>query len=122
VNRGAGQRMGGPREVKWLELLGTQVIRLPRAAGPSGRRLKHLLGGVALVVCAALLASWVHVQSITVRYRYSQAYEVQQQRVQIRDALEIERQMLRRPQRITRIAEKDLGMVLPEVEDRVILK
>jgi hypothetical protein len=75
-----------------------------------------------LLVAAALLASWVHVQNITYRYRYSQAYAVQQQRLQIRDALEIERQMLRRPQRITRIAENELGMLLTEVENRVILE
>ena len=105
-----------------MEVLGTQVIRLPQAKGSRGWWLGHLLAGVVLLVGAALLASWVHVQNITYRYRYSQAYAVEQQRLQIRDALEIERQMLRRPQRITRIAENELGMVLPEVEDRVILE
>ena len=114
--------MGGPRRTKWMEVLGTQVIRLPQATGGRGRWLGHLLAGVVLLVGAALLASWVHVQNITYRYRYSRAYEVQQQRLQIRDALEIERQMLRRPQRITHIAENELGMVLPEVENRVILE
>lgn len=82
----------------------------------------HLLGGVVLLVGSALLASWVHVQNITYRYYYSRAYQVQQKRMQIRDALEIERQMLRRPQRIVRIAEEDLGMRMPSVEDRVILE
>ena len=114
--------MGRPRSVKWMELLGTQVIRLPRPEGSRGRRVGHLLAGVALLVTTALLASWVHVQNITYQYRYSQAYRMQQKRVQIRDALEIERQMLRRPQRIIRIAENDLGMILPKVEDRVILE
>ena len=114
--------MGGPRKAKWMEILGTQVIRLPQSKDRRGRWLGHLLAGVVLLVAAALLASWVHVQNITYRYRYSQAYGVRQQRLQIRDALEIERQMLRRPQRITRIAENELGMVLPEVEDRVILE
>jgi len=78
--------------------------------------------GVLLLVATALLASWVRVQNITYRYHYSHAYRLQQKREQIRAALEIERQMLRRPQRITRIAEQDLGMILPHVEDRVILK
>ena len=114
--------MGGPRNAKWMEILGTQVIRLPHQKGQGGRWIGHLLAGVVLLIAAALLASWVHVQNITYRYRYSRAYQVQQKRVQIRDALEIERQMLRRPQRIVRIAEDDLGMRMPLVEDRVILE
>jgi cell division protein FtsL len=105
-----------------MEILGTQVIRLPNERGHGGRWVGHLLAAVLLLVATALLASWVHVQNITYRYRYSQAYRVQQKRVQIRDALEVERQMLRRPQRIVRIAEQDLGMRLPSVEDRVILE
>ncbi len=114
--------MSGPRSVKWMELLGTQVIRLPNQEGQGGRWIGHLLAGVVLLVAAALLASWVHVQNITYRYLYSQAYQVQQKRMQIRDALEIERQMLRRPQRIVRIAEDDLGMRMPLVENRVNLE
>jgi len=105
-----------------MEILGTQVIRPPRAKGRGGRWVGHLLAGVVLLVATALLASWVHVQSITYRYRYSQAYRMQKKRVQIHEALEIERQMLRRPQRITQIAENELGMILPKVEDRVILE
>jgi len=105
-----------------MELLGTQVIRLPSAEGQGGRWVGHLLAGVVLLVATALVASWVHVQNITVRYRYSREYRIQQERVQIRDALEIERQMLRRPQRIVRIAEKDLGMRIPSIEDRVTLE
>jgi cell division protein FtsL len=114
--------MAGPRSVKWTEILGTQVIRPPNAKGHGGRWVGHLLAGLALLVATALLASWIHVQNITYRYRYSRAYEVQQKRIQIRYALEIERQMLRRPQRIIRIAEDVLGMRMPSVEDRVTLE
>jgi hypothetical protein len=114
--------MGGPRNTKWMEVLGAQVIRLPHQEGQGGRWIGHLLAGVVLLVAAALLASWVHVQNITYRYRYSHAYQVQQKRVQIRDALAIERQMLRSPQRMVRIAEDDLGKRIPSVEDRVILE
>ena len=114
--------MGEPKSIRWVEILGNQVIRLPREKGPGDRWIGHFLAGVVLLVATALLASWVHVQSITYRYQYSQAYRMQKKRVQIRDALEIERQMLRSPQRICRIAEAELGMVLPNVEDRVILE
>jgi hypothetical protein len=41
---------------------------------------------------------------------------------QERAALEIERQMLRTPKRISRMAEQEFGMSLPEVEDRVVLR
>lgn len=114
--------MVGPRSGRWLQILGAQVIRPPTAKGQSGRWIAHFLAGVMVVVGTALLASWIHVQNITVRYRYSQAYRVQQQRVLAWHALEIERQMLRRPERIVRIAEEDLGMKMPSVEERVILK
>jgi cell division protein FtsL len=105
-----------------MELLGAQVIRLPNAEGQGGRWVGHLVSGVLLLVAAALLASWVHVQNIAVRYEYSQAYDVQRQRTQIRDALEIERQMLRSPQRILPIAEDEFGMRMPSVGERVILE
>ena len=105
-----------------MEILGAQVIRLPHAKGQGGRWVGHLVAGIVLLVASALLASWVHVQNIAYRYLYSQAYSVQQQRMQIRDALEIERQMLRRPQRIIPIAENELGMRMPPVEQRVILE
>jgi cell division protein FtsL len=105
-----------------MELLGAQVIRLPHDEGQAGRWVGHLVAGVVLLVATALLASWVHVQNITYRYEYSQAYRVQQRRAQIRDALEVERQMLRRPQRIIHIAENELGMRMPSVEERVVFE
>lgn len=105
-----------------MEILGAQVIRLPNSKGQGGRWVGHLVAGLLLLVAAALLASWVHVQYIAVRYKYSRAYDVRQQRVQIRDALEIERQMLRRPERIITIAENDLGMRMPQIGERVILE
>lgn len=114
--------MGGPKSEKWVEILGTQVIRLPNAKHPEARWVLHLLAGGVLVVATALFASWVHVQNITYGYKYSRAYRVKQKRVQVQDALEIERQMLRRPQRIVRIAEEKLGMRIPSVEDRVVLE
>ncbi len=111
--------MAGPRSAKWMEVLDAQVIRLPQQKGQAHRWIGHLLAGGMLLVATALLASWVHVQSIAYRYKYSQAYRVHQKRLQMRDALEIERQMLRSPQRISRIAEKELGMKLPLMQDRV---
>ncbi len=114
--------MAGPRSAKWMEILDAQVIRPPQQEGKAHRLIGHLAAGGLLLVAAALLASWIHVQSIACRYRYSQAYRVYQKRLQIRDALVIERQTLRCPQRISRIAEKELGMTLPAMEDRVRVK
>ncbi len=112
----------GPRKAGWMELLGEQVIRVPRGREPGLVPLGPLFGGILLAVAAALFSSWVHVQTLAYGYRFSQAYRLHEKRRQIRDALEIERQMLRSPQRITRIAEEELGMVLPELDDRVIVR
>jgi hypothetical protein len=48
--------------------------------------------------------------------------QLQEDLYQTRAALDIERQMLRTPKRISRLAEQEFGMILPEVEDRVVLR
>jgi cell division protein FtsL len=86
------------------------------------RKLGPVLAGAVLVTVSGLLSIWVHVQAINFRYRVSQAYEENRRLLERQAALEVERQMLRAPQRITRIAEEELGMVLPGAEERVVLK
>lgn len=108
---------------RWSEVLGQQVVRIrsaPRAR--KGQLLAHLLAGIVLVGVGALISSWIHVQSFALRYRVTQLHREQESLIQSRDALEIERQMLRSPGRVTWIAEEQLGMRLPEPGERVVLR
>jgi cell division protein FtsL len=114
------RRSNSPR---WKELLSNQAVRITQADRRGrGRLLTQLLAGIGLVTAVALFAGWVHVQSITLRYRVARMVQLQEDLYQERAALEIERQMLRTPKRISRLAEQEFGMVLPEVEDRVVLR
>ena len=112
-----------PKRIRWLEILETQVIRLPAKTGRRGGAwaLRFLLG-IGLLAACALFASWVHVQNIRYRYRLSQAYAVQDRQLDNQDALLVEKQMLRSPRRILRIAEQEMGLVLPEAGDRTVLR
>ena len=114
---------GHTKKARWTEVLSNQAVRISRT-GRRGRvrLLVQILAGFGLILASALLAGWVHVQSITLRYREARMIQLQEELHQERAALEIERQMLRTPKRIARIAEQEFGMVLPEVEDRVVLK
>ncbi len=112
-----------PRKAKWAEILGNQVIRLPTARDYKSKRwFKHILMGMGLVTVCALFSSWIHVQSIANYYRFSEADRMNKKLLQIRASLKIESQMLKSPQEIARRAENELGMILPEKEERVVLK
>ncbi len=115
--------MARPRRLKWAEILGNQVIRLPAARDHKARRwFKHLLVGMGVVTICALFSSWIHVQSMTSHYRFSKADGLYKELLQIRASLKIESQMLKSPQRIAGVAENELGMILPEEGERVVLK
>lgn len=115
--------MAARKKQRWVELLGEQVVRVSRVTGPEKRRLwGHLSAGMGLLAVCALFCGWIHVQGITVRYQVSRMLRTEKDLVQRRDALEIEKQMLCSPERITRLAEQRFGMHLPRDEERVILK
>jgi len=112
-----------PRKPRWEEILGEQVIRVSGSAGRSrGRFLVHIALGLFCVVMSAMFSSWVHIQNVNVRYEVSQRLLDQRQMKQTRDKLEIERQMLRSPKRISSLAERSFGMHLPGPEERVVVK
>jgi len=81
-----------------------------------------VVAGIGLIVFSALLAGWIHVQTLTLEYRVAEMIRLQEDLQQERAGLEIERQMLRTPKRISGLAEQEFGMFLPEVEDRVVLR
>lgn len=112
-----------PKKAKWTEILGEQVVRVPGTSGRKKSRLPgHLVAGIVFTLACALFSGWVHVQSITTRYRVSRMLRVRTNLTQQRDTLEIEKQMLCSPNRITRLAVETFGMHLPGEEERVILE
>ncbi len=115
--------MANRKKQRWVELLGEQVVRVSRSSGPERRRLwGHLSTGVGLLAVCALFCGWIHVQSITVRYQVSQMLRTGKDLVQRRDSMEVEKQMLCSPGRMTRLAEQEFDMRLPRGEERVVLK
>lgn len=115
--------MENPRKTRLMQILEEQVIRPSRMpAGSRMRKLGPVLAGAVLVAVSSLLSIWVHVQAIHLRYRVSQAYEENRRLLERQAALEVERQMLTAPQRISKIAEKELGMYIPGVEERIVLQ
>src|ERR1700752_1497777 len=57
--------------------------------------------------------AWQHYQWIQYGYRIEEAQKKKEQLVEIRGRLQLERASLRSPQRIDKIARRDLGMVGP---------
>jgi len=98
------------------------IAELRGYQNPALRIKGTLLAGICLVATCAYFSSWIHVQNIGLNYRLSQRHRLQQDLNRSRDSLEIERQMLRSPQRITGIAENELGMHLPAAGERVVLR
>jgi len=114
---------GIQRPIRWREILEDQTIRVSGTPGHSrGTFFVRLAAGISLTIMSALFSSWVHVQNINVRYQLSQKLRVQQELILSRDQLEIQRQMLRSPTRITKLAEERFQFRLPEVAQKVILK
>lgn len=118
-----GARVDSQLKTRWGQILEEQTIRPSRAPARNRlRRLGPVLAGSVLVTGSSLLSIWVHVQAINLRYQVSQEYEENRRLQERHAALEVERQMLRSPERITRIAEEELGMRVAGVEERTILR
>lgn len=114
---------GGANKGRWAEVLSQQAVRVSRKDRRGGVGVPaQVVVGIGLIVASALFAGWIHVQALTLEYLVAERVQLQEDLRQERAALEIERQMLRTPRRISGLAEKEFGMFLPEVEDRVVLR
>jgi hypothetical protein len=114
---------GRPKKARWTDVLSQQAVRASRKdrRGRVGVPVQ-VVAGIGLIVASALFAGWVHVQALTVEYRVAEMVRLQGDLRQERAGLEIERQMLRTPKRLSELAEREFGMILPEVENRVVLR
>ncbi|MGD2187619.1 MAG: cell division protein FtsL [Desulfobacterales bacterium] len=88
------------------------------------RNPKALAAGLifmGLFIVELLFYTWCRVQSIQVRYEISELTADQERLVMLQDNLKIELARLKSPQRITEIAKKQLGLVLPTNKQLIII-
>ena len=89
---------------------------MKRAAAPPGRRGPVLL--MLLVTCVATFAGiarvWTQIEAVDQGYRLARASRIHDRLLQENRALRIELQHLKRPDRVARIAARDLGLRPPE--------
>jgi len=68
-----------------------------------------------------LFYTWCRVQCIQVKYVISQQTERQQRLTTLRDNLKIELAHLKSPQRITTIAQSQLGLIKPKPKQMILM-
>ncbi len=77
--------------------------------------------GLLLMLCFFMFL-WVRLYILEIGYQISSAHAVHEQMLQENRQLKIERASLRDPSRIEEIAKKDLGMVIPDNNQMVVLQ
>ena len=76
---------------------------------------------MGLFISELLFYTWCGVQSIQVRYEISELTADQQRLVMMQDNLKIELARLKSPQRITKIAKQQLGLILPTNKQLILV-
>ena len=115
--------MAQPAQASWIELLGRQVIH-PRKGIVGKERALYvkIIGCILLNGVSALFYIWIHYQNISMEYALGKINHKHDELLQGIGELQIEWEMLRAPQRISRIAEQELGMIQPDPQELVIVK
>ncbi len=76
---------------------------------------------MSLFIVELLFYTWCRVQSIQVRYEFSELTADQERLVMLQDNLKIELARLKSPQRISKIAKEQLGLILPTNKQRMLI-
>ena len=76
---------------------------------------------IGLFIGELLFYTWCRVQSIQVRYEISELGANQERMVRLQDNLKIELARLKSPQRISKIAKQQLGLVAPTSKQLIII-
>jgi cell division protein FtsL len=101
-----------------------------KAAKPMKRRKKQTRNPKILAACLVFMGlfitellfyTWCRVQSIQVRYEISELGANQEQMVRLQDNLKIELARLKSPQRISKIAKQQLGLVAPTSKQLILI-
>ncbi len=99
----------------------TTVRALPKINGFTLHRpnLIPVLGFISLLLAASLFFVWSRVQVTTLEYDISQLESTLREMRQETASLRLEAASLRNPERIERVARKELGLRLPTSEQVV---
>jgi len=76
---------------------------------------------MALFIAEFLLYAWSRVQCVDAGYEISRATQHQQELTTLQNNLKIELASLKSPDRIEKIAKKDLGLITPTPKQMVII-
>lgn len=96
----------------------TTIRALPKINGFTLHRpnLLPVLGFIALLLMASLFFVWSRVQVTSLEYEISQLESTLRETRQETSNLRLEAASLRNPERIERVARKELGLRLPTAE------
>ena len=92
----------------------TKKIRNPKV-------LAACLIFMGLFIIELLFYTWCRVQSIQVRYEISELTANQDRLMMMQDNLKIELARLKSPQRIAKIAQQQLGLILPTNKQLILV-
>ena len=98
------------------------VQPVQRAAGGIGRRAIALLFVTVFFTTAALAHVWVRLQVVRLGYRISQETEREKRLQQAHRKLQVERALLRNPERLERLARERLNLTTPAPGSIHVLK
>jgi cell division protein FtsL len=76
---------------------------------------------MGLFITELLFYTWCRVQSIQVRYEIAELTTDQERMARLQDNLKIELARLKSPQRISKIAKQQLGLVAPTSKQLIII-
>ena len=92
----------------------TPTAGRPRTRMSSRGKAVALLGLMAFFTCAALAHVWVRLQIVRLGYGISRETEQEKALQQAHRKLEVERALLRNPERLERLAREKLSLTLPD--------
>ena len=87
----------------------------------SGKILAAWLVFMGLFITELLFYTWSRVQCIQVRYEISEISADQKRLLKMQDNLKIELARLKAPQRISKIAKEQLGLVAPTSRQLIVI-
>lgn len=77
---------------------------------------------VVVVITEVFFYTWCHVQSTHMGYRITSQLKQEKELKALQEKLRLELAQLRTPERIMKIASRQLGLVLPDTDQVIVVK